>query len=146
MSKLASTLGLAVALALPTLGSCTFASTSNQWNGRVGPDGKPVYVKSHTNVGMNLLIFIPIFGSTSLPHEIDGLTKEIADESGNTVRMVESTSENYWYGFPPFIWILTPVITSVSADYQPSAEVLAKDAAEREKERLAAEEAKQKKS
>ena len=37
---------------------------------------------------------------------------------------------------PPFTWIFTPVITTVVADYEPSPEVLAKDLAEQEKERL----------
>lgn len=123
---------LAGATLLPLCG-CTFSSTANQWHGRVGPDGKPVYVKTHTNVGINLGIIIPFLGATSLPKQIDELTGEIAEEDGNKVRMVESTSENYWYGFPPFTWIVTPVITSVAADYEPSAKVMAKDEAERRK-------------
>src|SRR6187401_1000579 len=44
---------------------CTMTSTSKQWNTRVGPNGKPVYVKSHTNIGMNVAIFIPILGRTT---------------------------------------------------------------------------------
>ena len=114
--------------------SCTFSSTATRWHKRVGPDGKAVYVKSHTNVGFNLFIGIPLFGATSLPAEIDYLTEEIADEKGDVVRMVESASENYWYGFPPFTWVLTPVITTVTADYHPAADVLAKDLADQEKE------------
>lgn len=122
------------------LGACTLSSTSTRWNGRVGPNGKPVYVKSHTNIGVNFFIFLPVFGATSLPAEINVLTEEIATEKGDTVRMVESTSENYWYGFPPFTWIITPVITTVAADYEPAADVLAKDLAEQEKERMEDEE------
>ena len=128
-------------LALCTiLGGCTFSSTATRWHMRMGPNGKPVYVKSHTNVGFNLAIIIPFLGSTSLPVEIDTLTDEIAIEKGDVVRMVESSSENYWYGFPPFTWIITPVITTVTADYEPSPDVLAKDRAEQEKERREKEE------
>ena len=111
---------------------CTLTSTSKQWNGRVGESGKPVYVKSHSNIGVNLLIFIPVLGWTTMPKEIDRLTKDIAAEKGDVVRVIQTSSENYWYGWPPFTWVLTPVITSVSADYQPSPEVLAKDRAEQE--------------
>ena len=126
------------------LGGCTLPSTANRWNTRVGPDGEPVYIKSHTNVGFNLFIGIPLFGSTTLPAEIDALTLEIADEGGDKVRMVESSSENYWYGFPPFTWILTPVITTVTADYQPSPAVLAEDRAEQEKANMEEEQEKKK--
>ena len=58
-------------------------------------------------------------------------------EKGDVDRMIESSTENYWYGFPPFTWILTPVITTVTADYEPSPDVLAKDLAEQEKEKAA---------
>ena len=113
------------------------ASTSKQWNARVGPNSKPVYIKSHTNVGVNLVVFIPFIGRTTLPKEIDRLTKDIAAEKGDVVRMIETSKENYWYGFPPFTWILTPVITTVTADYEPSPEVLAKDLAEQEAKKAA---------
>jgi hypothetical protein len=122
------------------LGGCTLPSTANHWNSRVGPDGESIYVKSHTNVGFNLFVGIPLFGSTTLPAEIDLLTHEIADEGGDKVRMIESSTENYWYGLPPLSWILTPVITTVTADYHPSPEVLAKDQAELEKEKKEEEE------
>jgi hypothetical protein len=126
---------LSVASLCLALGACTLSSTAHRWNGTVGPNGKPVYVKSHTNIAVNLAIIIPLLGASSLPAEIDVLTAEIAAEKGNTVRMVESTSENYWYGFPPFTWILTPVITTVVADYEPAPDVLARDLAEQERER-----------
>jgi len=118
------------ALSALALGGCTFSSTATQWNGRVGVDGRPVYVMTHTNVGLNFLIIVPTLGRTSLPDEIDKLTDQVATEKGDNVRMVESSSENYWYGFAPFTWILTPVITTVSAEYHPATDVFAKDRAE----------------
>jgi len=112
--------GVVASLALLGATSCTFTSTADHWNGLVGPSGKPIYVKTDTSIGINLLIFIPFLGRTTLPHEIEELTRKIAEEKGNTVRMVESSSENYWYGFSPFTWIVTPVVTTVSAEYEPS--------------------------
>jgi len=110
------------ALAVVLLGctGCTFTSTANRWNGLVGENNKPTWVKTDTNVGVNLLIFIPFLGSSALPKQIDEVTKKIAEEKGNTVRMVESTTENYWYGFSPFTWIITPVVTTVAAEYEPA--------------------------
>lgn len=124
---------LAAIAAIP-LGGCTFSSTADRWHDRVGPDGKPVYVKTHTNIGFNLLIVIPVLGRTSIPTEIDKLTDEIAEEKGDTVRMVESSTENLWYGFAPVTWVVTPVITTVSAEYRPDPVVLARDRAWQKKE------------
>ena len=126
-------LSLLVTFALTS--GCTMTSTSKHWNGRVGPNGKRVYVKSHTNIGLNIGIFIPVLGATTLPKEIDKLTGELEKEQGNVVRLIQSSSDNYWYGYPPFSWVLTPVITTVTADYEPSPAVLAKDLAEEEKKK-----------
>ena len=105
---------------------CTFHSTATQWNGRVGADGEPVFIKSSTSVGLNIFILLKILGGTDTSGMIDGVTGEIADENGDHVRMIESANENYWYGFPPFTWILTPVVTTVTAEYRPSEEEFTK--------------------
>ena len=124
-------------IALALMSGCTMPSTAKQWNGRVGPNGKAIYVKSHTTIGANLLVFIPLVGATTIPKQIDRLTREIEEEKGDAVRMIESSRENYWYGFPPLTWVLTPVITTVTADYEPSIDVLAKDRAEQEQMKAA---------
>lgn len=105
-------------------GGCSLHSTADRWNGRVGPDGQVVWVKTTTNIGLNLGIVIPVLGSTTIPRMVDTMTGEIAVEGGDRVRVVQSSSENYWFGFPPLTWVLTPVITTVVCDYQPSAEAL----------------------
>jgi len=124
--------------ALPLLvaaGGCALSSTANEWHERVGPNGQPVYVKSHTNIGLNLGIVIPFLGHTSLPEQIEYITKEISDEKGDRIRMIESSSENYWYGFPPVTWVVTPVITTVATEYEPSNAILVRDRAAHEEER-----------
>jgi len=128
-------LHLSLALTLLLASSCTFASTARHWNGVVGQDGKPIYVTSTTNVGVNLAVAIPLFGNTTLDTMVGKLTQAISADGGNEIRIVESSSENYWYGFPPFTWILTPVITTVSGEYKPSTEVLQKDRAEQANEK-----------
>ena len=124
---------LALASALVAAG-CTLSSTADEWHDRIGPNGKPIYVKLHTNIGLNLAIIIPFLGHTSLREQIDAVTSEIASEDGDRIRMVESSSENYWYGFAPFTWIVTPVITTVAAEYEPTPEAFARDREQRERE------------
>ena len=104
---------------------CAFSSTAKQWNTLVGPQGKPVFYKATTKVGFQLLIIIPFLGDMGIDGLVDDLTKEIKAEEGDTVRIVQGTSENYWYGFPPFTWGLTPVISTVAAEYIPGEAALA---------------------
>lgn len=120
MKLLLSTLSL---LVLTT--GCTFHSTASQWNERVGPNGTPVFVKSSSSVGLNLLVLLKIVGATDLSGLVDNVTAEIAEEEGDRVRIIQSESENYWYGFPPLTWILTPVVTTVAVEYEPTPEAIA---------------------
>ena len=65
---------------------------------------------------------------------VDDLTANVAEIEGDRVRIVQGSSENYWYGFPPFTWIITPVVSTLTAEYQPSAAELAEVEAERAQE------------
>ena len=103
---------------------CSLHSTATHWNNRVGPDGKPVFIQSSTNIGFNVGIAIPFLGNITLDTMMDEASAAIAKEDGDHLRTIESSSENYWYGFPPFTWIITPVLTTVSVEYQPSAAAL----------------------
>ncbi len=121
---------LAALLASALCAGCAFHSTATHWNETVGPNGEPVWVKSTSNVGLNLFVVLKIAGGTNIDGMIDELTKEIGAEGGDRVRIIQSSTENYWYGFPPFTWIFTPVITTVAADYEPADEALAEELAE----------------
>jgi len=114
-------LALLAALAPLTLtGACSFYGTATHWHGRLDPQGKPVFVKTATNIGINLAVVLPVLGNTTMDEMIDVTTAEIAKMESDGVRVIQTSSENYWYGFPPFTWIITPVITEVSMEYNPS--------------------------
>lgn len=49
---------------------------------------------------------------------VDDLTAEITPENGDRVRLIETDTEVFWYRFPPVTWIITPVVTTVTADYR----------------------------
>ena len=101
-------------------GACTWHTTATRWNGRVGENGKPVFVKVTTNVGLNLAVVIPAVGNITINEMVDENTKAIADAGGDRVRVVETAVENYWYGVPPVSWFFTPVITEVVIEYEPT--------------------------
>ncbi len=106
---------------------CAFHSTSKNWHGLMGADGSPAYYKKTSKVAINLLVAVPFIGNVSLDGMVEDLTQAIAEENGNNVRIVQGSSENYWYGFPPFTWLLTPVVTTVSAEYTPEQAAYDKD-------------------
>ena len=115
-----------VLLALLLSCSCTLHSTATDWSGLVGSNGYPIFVKSSTNIGINLGVVIPVLGHTTMISMVGEVAEEIADEHGNRVRVIESSVENYWYGVPPLTWFLTPVLTTVTMEYEPGIEELNK--------------------
>jgi len=106
--------------------ACSFHSTATHWNGLRDADGKPVFVKTTTNIGLNLLVILPFLGNTSIDSMLDETTEVIANEGGDRVRVIQSSSENYWYGSPPVTYVVTPIVTEVAVEYEPSAEEIAK--------------------
>jgi len=104
---------------LSVLSSCAFHSTAKDWNGLAGSNGKPTYYKTTTKLGIKLAVAIPFIGNIGIDGMVDDLTAEIAEQKGDHIRIVQGSTENYWYGFPPLTWILTPVISKVAAEYTP---------------------------
>ena len=107
-------------------GSCALHGTADEWNGLVNVDGKKVYLDSTTKVGFNFFVVIPGLGKTNLDGMVKEATKSISEKGGNYLRVVQGSSENYWYGLPPLSWIITPVISTLTVEYRPSRETLYK--------------------
>ena len=101
---------------------CAFHTTAGRWNGRVDAKGQPVYYSATTKVGFKLLVFVPFLGDLGVAGLVDDLTKHIEEKGGDEVRIVQGDSENYWYAWSPLTWILTPVVSTVSAEYKPTEE------------------------
>ncbi len=113
--------------AMMLLAGCAFHSTARDWNGLLGEDEKPAYYKTTTKVAFNLLVIIPFLGDDSIDGLVEDLTEDIKEEKGNRVRIVQGSTENYWYGFPPFTWFVTPVVSTVAAEYRPDKETYFKE-------------------
>jgi hypothetical protein len=102
------------------LASCTFHTNARVWNGVLGPDGKPVYYKSTTQVGWHLFGLWPVFGDARSGAAIDQLTASIAAEHGNHVRIVDEDVSFLWWAVLPITLFLVPTVRSVGAQYQPA--------------------------
>jgi hypothetical protein len=125
------TLSCLVAVLAP---GCTFTSKAKRWNDRVDLNGNPVYYETATKVGLKLLIIVPFLGDMGITGMVNDLTEDIKSSDGDNVAVVQGGSENYWYGWPPFTWVLTPVISNVAAEYRPSPDAFIKDQEELAKE------------
>jgi len=121
-----SSIGLILLVSVPSSG-CVFSSKAKDWNELSGLDHLPATYMTTTKVGLNLLVIIPFMGDMGISGLVRDMTTEIKEEGGNEVRIVQGGSENYWYGWPPFTWIVTPVISSVAAEYMPATSQYAKD-------------------
>ena len=110
-----------------TLSGCAFSSMAKDWNGLSGLDGKSTYYMTTTKVGLNLFIGVPFLGDMGITGLTRDLTRDIKGEGGENVRVVQGSSENYFYGWPPFTWIVTPVLSTVSAEYDPDKTTYAKE-------------------
>ena len=106
---------------------CTFTSRAKDWNELSGLDRLPTNYISTTKIGLNLLILVPFMGDMGISGLVRDMTSEVKAEGGNEVRIVQGDSENYWYGWPPFTWIVTPVISTVAAEYTPQLDQHVKD-------------------
>ncbi|MEZ6038648.1 MAG: hypothetical protein R3F29_14290 [Planctomycetota bacterium] len=109
-----------LALATLPLGACSFTSTATHFNGRLDVEGRPVFMKATTNIGLNLLVFIPVLGNITLDEMVDYTTAEIAEKGGTRVRIVQTGSTNYSQAFIPITYLFTPVSTEVYIEYEPS--------------------------
>ncbi len=114
---------------------CVFHSSARSWNERKDPAGNPVYYVSTTKVGLNLLVLIPFLGDLAIDGLVNDVTSYIEEKGGNGIRVVQAGSENYWYGWSPLTWILSPVVANVAVEYQPTpAEVAEQQQLEAEEE------------
>ena len=74
---------------------------------------------------MHLVGLVPFVGETTIDEMVDESTRWIRAADGSRLRLVETELHNYWYGVPPLSWIFSPVITSVTFEYEPSDTALA---------------------
>lgn len=115
--------------ALLLLPGCSFHQTARNWNGRTGPDGVPVYYSVTSKVALRLFVVIPLAGDVDIAQMVEELTEHVAEQGGDRVQIVQGNIENYWYGFPPLTWIVTPVISTLTATWEPPPRLLEIDAA-----------------
>jgi hypothetical protein len=119
---MATPLGRQSLLPVALLCGCTFHSIATEWHERTGIDGQPVRLMTTTIVGFNLLVLLPVpfLGDPRVTTLVDAATERLAREGANRLRVVETESSNYWFALPPLSWFVSPVIGSISIEFEPA--------------------------
>ncbi|MEM7308442.1 MAG: hypothetical protein AAF682_17305 [Planctomycetota bacterium] len=108
-----------LALPLLTLGSgCVTHSHITDFNGVDGIRGEPVEYQVTTSYALHLLYIFSLLGDANKGNVVEEFTAEAADRGAERVRIVETSTEIYWYLFLPFTFFIQPVVTTVSGEVE----------------------------
>jgi len=99
--------------------SCTSTRKATNFNGLSTPDGKPIAHLSTSNLAIHLLGTQPLVGDATLRGTVEDFTRAAKEEKASEVRIVQSSVFNWWFIFPPFSLVLTPVSSNVAGDALP---------------------------
>jgi len=113
------TASLIVACAIVLLSACSRTRTATNFNGLSTPDGKPIAHLSTSNLAIHLLASQPLVGNATLQATVDDFTRAAAGKNAGNVRIVQSKVTAWWFIFPPFSFVLTPVSSNVAGDVLP---------------------------
>ena len=94
---------------------CSFTSKATDIS-LPGPDGKKVAHVNQTNIAINFLFSTPLVGDASLQQTVADTATAASAAGGKNMRIVQSSSSTYWWIFPPFSFIIHPVVSNVAAD------------------------------
>lgn len=97
---------------------CTSVSQSQNLPGLTSPEGMPL---RHVNVSKAAVHFgfgsIPMFGNAGIHKAVDTLAEEARKAGVEHLDIVYSSRTNWWFSFPPFTFLFTPVTTSVAGNF-----------------------------
>lgn len=113
------TMSLTLACTIMLCASCSTTRKATNFNGLSTPDGKPISHLNTSNIAIHLLATQPLVGNASLEGTVDDFTRAAKEENATKVRIVQSSVTNWWFIFPPFSFVLTPVSSNVAGDALP---------------------------
>jgi hypothetical protein len=96
--------------------SCSTTRQAANFNGLSTPEGRPIAHLSTSNLAIHLLGTMPLVGDASLTGTVDNFTQVAKMKNASKVRIVQSSVFSWWFVFPPFSFVLTPVSSNVAGD------------------------------
>jgi len=106
-----------LAVALAFLSGCSSTTVARDFNGLSTSEGKPIAHLSTGNLAVHLLFGkTPLWGDASLPKTVSDFTAAAKAQNASEVHIVQSSRRAWWFLFPPFTFILTPVSSNVAGE------------------------------
>jgi len=106
-------------LVMGVTAGCSISNRATDFSGLKGMDGDKLTHVHTRNWAVNLFVAQPIIGDATLQNTVKSFTEEVKKTGATKVRIVNSSEKVFWWALPPFTFILTPVVTSVSGDAIP---------------------------
>lgn len=107
-------LGLAI-----LLNSCSSKYKMTDYEGLTTPYGKPLGHIHVSRLAFHLLGKFSVVGNASINKTTTDFLNEAKALGAKKVLIEHTERTSYWFGFPPFTLLITPVITSVSGTALP---------------------------
>ncbi len=94
------------------LGACSTSSVATNFSGNVTPEGRPKAYVNTTNYALHVLFgYRPLVGDASVEGSVSEFTRETRERGSSKSEITNMTATNLWWIFPPFSFILTPMIS-----------------------------------
>lgn len=118
MTKLSFTRPLIIALLFGTifLTGCASTKHAKDFNGLTTPDGNAYHLNTSKYALHFFFGLFPLIGDASIEQTVSDFTAAAKEDGAAQVRIVHSDKFNWWFIFPPFTFLLTPVSTNVIGD------------------------------
>ncbi|MCZ8237156.1 MAG: hypothetical protein O9346_12860 [Leptospiraceae bacterium] len=95
--------------------NCTSTKSAKRFSNIDTPDGKPATFQSTTNLGINLLIVAyELHDKASLDNTVNDFTLAARKEKASKHMITDTSCNPWWFIFPPFTLVITPVSCTVS--------------------------------
>jgi hypothetical protein len=103
---------LLLTAAIAGTSACHVSTTGAKFNGTTTPDGSPRVYQMTTNYAVHVGFGIyPVVGDASVGSSVDAFTADARKNGGARTQITNMDYDSLWYIFPPFSFIITPVIT-----------------------------------
>ncbi len=104
--------GLILVPAMLVFSACHTSAIGNKFNGTTTPDGSARAYQHTTNYALHVGFgYYPVIGNASVGSSVEAFTGDARKNGGTKNQITNMDYDSLWYIFPPFTFILTPVIT-----------------------------------
>lgn len=95
---------------------CSSTKMATDFNGLSTPNGGAKHL-STSNIAIHLMLGKnPVWGNASLEKTVADFTAAAKAEGASKVRIVQSSSQAWWFLLFPFTLLVTPVTSNVAGD------------------------------